>query len=132
MFDVFSFLYSITIYSSLYIFQLYTTSLHTYVKLVIFFSKIFSRNNLYGKTTFVGSASSRIKNITFFGSFITNFYVLLKNDNPFRWPRSESIMWLVSVELQYTDVLLKIFQLYLGVVAVFREAIGAMSLLDVF
>jgi hypothetical protein len=40
---------------------LITTSLHTYIKLVIFSSEIFSINNLYDKTTFVGSASLIIK-----------------------------------------------------------------------
>jgi hypothetical protein len=62
MFDVFSFLYFVTVHSTPYLFHLYTTSLHTYMKLVIFSSQIFIffRNNLYDKTTFVGSDSQFI------------------------------------------------------------------------
>jgi hypothetical protein len=61
MFDGFLFLYFVIVHSTPYLFHLYTISLPTYIKLVFFSSKIFSRNNLYDKTTFVGSVSMQYK-----------------------------------------------------------------------
>jgi hypothetical protein len=57
MFHVFSFLYSVAVHGTPYLFHLYTTSLPTYILLVFCSSKIFSRKNVYVKTTFVGSVS---------------------------------------------------------------------------
>jgi len=45
----FSFLYSFTVHNSPYLFHLYTTSLHTYIKLVIFLAK-YSLETVYMTT----------------------------------------------------------------------------------
>jgi hypothetical protein len=60
MFGLLLFLYSLIVLIAPCLFHSYTTSLDSYNK--------FPRNNLYGKTTFAGSASIRYKSIPLYNA----------------------------------------------------------------